>query len=255
MKEANLGHAPVKKVFKKVENLLNALADFLVKSANAEIARKGVFTLVLSGGSSPIQLYELLVSEKYKSLVDWTKVYFFIGDERYVPPTCSKSNGFMARGTLLEPLHVPSENIFTVNTLLSPDEAALQYFDRIKSYFMGEPIHFDFILLGLGDDAHTASLFPHASVLDSTIPSVQAVFVNQLNVSRITFTAPLINQAKQIVFLVFGEAKADAVKHVLLGDKDINQYPAQLIHADHGQVYWFLDWTAAPFGLGIESLS
>jgi 6-phosphogluconolactonase len=232
---------PILNVFENVEELLNTLAAFLIKSANEAIEEKGDFTLCLSGGNSPKKLYELLVSDAFRNEVDWNKVYFFLGDERYVPTDNHESNALMVRNALFNPLKIAKTHIFTVDTSLTPEAAARDYHRKIKSYFGSKSIQFDFILLGLGNNVHTASLFPYNPILADKEASVRAVFIEELKAYRITFTAPLINQANKIVFLVYGEDKAEAVAHALGKKKDFKKYPAQLIHPDHGSVYWFLD--------------
>lgn len=236
---------PILKVFENVDELLNSLAVFIIKIANEAIEEKGEFTFSLSGGSSPKKLYELLASDAYKHEVDWNKTHFFFGDERYVPTDSPESNALMVRNALLDPLAIPKSNIHVINTTLGPEESAQTYYGVLKSHFKNKPIQFDFILLGLGDNVHTASLFPYTDVLLDTQPSVKAVFVKELNAYRITFNAPLINQANHVAFLVYGQNKAAAVGHALAREQNIKEYPAQLIHPDHGSVYWFLDEAAA----------
>lgn len=232
-------------VFPSVEKVLYALADFIVKKANEAIGRQNEFTIALSGGSSPKKLYELLASSAYKDKIDWAEVYFFFGDERNVPQNDPESNSLMAEKALFIPLKIPATNIFKVDTSLSPEAAANAYFENIKAHFASKPIQFDLILLGLGDDAHTASLFPHTEVLTAKDPGVKAVFLNDLQVYRITFTAPLINQATCVAFLIFGKGKAEAIKHAFDTKHDVNNYPVQLIHPESGSLYWFMDEAAA----------
>lgn len=236
---------PILNVFEDVQELLTSLATLLTRSANEAIEEKGDFTFCLSGGNSPRRLYELLASEMFRYEVDWSKVFFFFGDERYVPLTSPDSNALMVKNTLFDPLGISKTHAFTVDTSLEPEAAAQDYHRRIKSHFANKPIQFDFILLGLGDDVHTASLFPYTNVLADKEPTVKAVFVEKLQTYRITLTAPLINQANKIAFLVYGEEKADAVAHALEDKKDFGKYPAQLIRPEHGSVYWFLDEKAA----------
>lgn len=236
---------PILRVFENVDELLNSLAVFIIKIANEAIEEKGEFTFSLSGGSSPKRLYELLASNAYKHEVDWNKVHFFFGDERYVPSDSPESNALMVKSALFDPLAIPKSNIHVVNTTLSPEEAAQNYNEVLKLHFENKPIQFDFVLLGLGDNVHTASLFPHTPVLLESQPSVKAVFVKELDAYRITLNAPLINQANHIAFLVYGQNKAEAVKFALGKEQNIKEYPAQLIHPDHGSVYWFLDEAAA----------
>ncbi|MDF2433389.1 MAG: 6-phosphogluconolactonase [Mucilaginibacter sp.] len=220
------------------------MAAHFVKIANEEIAAKGKFSVALSGGSSPKKLYELLASS-YADKVAWEKVYFFFGDERNVPQTNKDSNYLMAKKTLFEPLQISASNIFPVDTSLPPAEAAKMYEEEIEQFFDEDELSFDLILLGLGDNSHTASLFPFTPVLHDRTPGVKDVFLEDQQVYRITLNAPLINEAKHIAFLVYGQGKAIAVHHVLEDDEDIEEFPAQLIEPIVGDIQWFLDTAAA----------
>ena len=231
-------------ILNTTDDVLASLANFFVKAAGEAIDAHGKFTVALSGGSSPKKLYELLASAAYKDQVDWAKVYFFFGDERNVPDTHPDSNALMAKKALFDPLNISNQQIFKVNTLHSPDEAAKEYTDDINAFFKHQKVVFDLVLLGLGDNSHTASLFPHTQVLHDTTASVEPVFLEDLQVYRISFTALLINQAKHIAFLVYGQGKAEAVHHVLEDARNIEEYPAQLIRTD-ADVQWFLDEPAA----------
>jgi len=227
------------------DTLIN-LAAYLVTLAERAISDRGKFSVALSGGSSPKAFYELLASDGYKNKVDWDNVYFFFGDERNVPHTDKDSNYLMAKTALLDRLEtIDHSKVFPVDTSLSPDEAAAKYTKTIARYFDGEPQYFDLILLGLGDNSHTASLFTYTPVLHDASSSVKADYLEDQQVYRITFTAPLINDAHHIAFLVYGASKAEAVHHVLEDAKDIENYPAQLIAPTHGEVHWFLDEAAA----------
>jgi len=232
-------------IFNTEDGILTALADYFVKVANESIAAKGKFTVALSGGNSPRKLYELLASTSYAGQVDWEKAYFFFGDERNVPQTDKDSNFLMAKNALFSPLEINPLNIFPVDTSLPPKEAAAKYADEIEQFFDEDELSFDLVLLGLGDNSHTASLFPHTPVLHDRTPSVSEVWLEDQQVFRITMNAPMINEAKHIAFLVYGEGKAIAVHHVLEDDEDIEEYPAQLIDSIVGEVQWFLDEAAA----------
>jgi 6-phosphogluconolactonase len=232
-------------VLKTADDVLLNLANFFITVAEQSIANNDKFSVALSGGSSPKKLYELLASSAFKNKVEWEKVYFFFGDERNVPKTDKDSNYLMAKTALFDPLHISNSNIFAVDTTLSPAAAAEKYTEAIDDFFDGEPLQFDLVLLGLGDNSHTASLFPYTPVLHDKTASVKEVFLADQQVYRITFTAPLINQAHYIAFLVYGEGKAIAVHHVLEDAKDIENYPAQLIAPVTGNVQWFLDEAAA----------
>ncbi len=232
-------------IYKSTTDLTAAIADFVVHCAQDSIASRGEFNFVLSGGKSPELVYKKLASPDYKKQVDWERVNFFFGDERYVPVNDPQNNSKMARALLLAPLNIPASRIFAVDTSLPPESAAKDYTAQIASHFRGEESVCDLILLGLGDNAHTASLFPHTDVLGNQSVSVKAVFLKQQNEYRITMTAPIINQARSIAFFVFGKAKAEAVHHVLESEYDPEQYPAQLIKPKHGKLLWYLDEEAA----------
>jgi len=227
------------------DELIEDLAEFIIKIGNEAIADSGRFNFVLTGGSSPKTLYQQL-STKYKDQLDWQKVYFFFGDERNVSSTDKDYNGLMAAESLLNPLNIAADHIFYVNTKLGPVEAAEAYQDAITIHFNGATPAFDLILLGMGDDAHTASLFPETDILENTDIGVEAVFVEKLNTYRISMTAALINNAKNIAFLVFGKSKAEAIKCVIEPEEEnANLYPAQLIKPNEGNVTWFIDQEAA----------
>lgn len=232
-------------IFDSVEQVLCALADFFVVQARQAIAARGRFAVALSGGSSPVKLHELLASDAYRGQVAWPQVYFFFGDERDVPADDPQNNYRMARLALLDPLGIAPNHVFPINTQLPPAEAAQVYTEAITDFFGSGPAQFDLVLLGLGDNAHTASLFPHTAVLAVAIASAEAVFVEELQADRITLTAPLINQARAVAFFVFGADKAVAVRHVLVDARDVAEYPAQLIAPATGEAHWFLDAAAA----------
>ena len=232
--------------YKEIEELIIALAEVIKDASQKAISARGQFNFVLSGGGSPKGLYKLLASEPYKSQIDWSKIYFFFGDERFVPENDDQRNSLMAKEFLFNPLNITDSHIFSVDTSASPEEAAQYYSKVIASHFNHKPVHFDFILLGLGDNAHTASLFPFTAVLKNTEANIKAVFIKELDMYRITMNAPMINQSRQVAFLVFGKDKADAVYHVLEDDKGSSEkYPAKLISPKNGNLNWYLDEKAS----------
>ncbi len=234
------------KIYKNVTDVINALADSICEVSKEAIQARGAFNFVLSGGSSPPKLFELLASESYRDKIDWDKTYFFFGDERFVPEGDSQRNSLMAKEVLLNPLKIRRSHIFEVDTTGSPEESAAKYWESILKHFDGKPVKFDFNLLGLGDNSHTASLFPNTSILKETEATIKSFFVEEVQMDRITMTAPLINQSRNIAFLVFGEGKAEAVFHVLEDQSgSANDYPARLITKDENKVQWFLDEKAA----------
>jgi len=230
-------------VFSNTEALYKAFADFFVKCAQEAINTNNRFTVALSGGSSPKKLYELLASEAYRKQIDWTKVYFFFGDERYVEHTHPDSNYLMAKNAFLDALNISEDQVCKVDTSLDPESAAL-YYERFICNFFGEETCFDLVILGLGDDAHTASLFPGTPIIWVDEELVKEVYLEDKKVFRISMTASLINKAKHIAFMTFGANKADAMKAVFDAPKDVAKYPAQLIHPINGDLQWFVDEAA-----------
>ncbi|CAM4027099.1 6-phosphogluconolactonase [Pedobacter westerhofensis] len=232
-------------IYKTKAELLKDLAEYVITIGEKAIAENGCFNFVLTGGNSPKDLYTMLAMD-YREKLDWTKVYFFMGDERNVPPGHESYNGLMARKSIIDPLNIAADHVFFVDTTQAPEKAAIEYAKEISTHFKGADLSFDLILLGMGDDAHTASLFPGTEVLGNKDVTVDSVFVEKLDTYRITFTAPLINKAKNVAFLVFGEAKAEAIKHVIEDQtKNTQLYPSQLIDPIDGSLTFFLDSEAA----------
>lgn len=234
-------------VFKEIEELILALAKHIYEISEKSIKEKGSFNFVLSGGNSPKKLYELMASEEFRNKYQWDKFYFFFGDERFVNENSSDSNFKMAKESLFNPLKIQSENIFQIDTSLkSPELSAQKYMKTLKNHFQKNEIQFDFILLGLGDDGHTASLFPHSDILNEKEKTFKAVHLDKQKIARISISAPLINYSKHIAFLVYGKDKAKAIYHIL---EDISassdSFPARLINFEENKVEWFLDQEAA----------
>lgn len=234
-------------VYPDVAGLLAATAAF-VRDKIREVLSAGEYChIALSGGNTPKALYALLSADPLKKEIAWDRIRFFFGDERFVPGDHPDSNFRMARESLLGPAGVDTNNIFPVDTTLSPKQAAVEYEKSIREN-VGPDGAFDIILLGLGNDAHTASLFPQTDVLEERSAWVKEVYVPSLDTWRITFTIPLINAAKTVVFLTHGVSKAAAVRHVLHGPGDPRSYPAQYIAPVRGEVHWFVDKEAAGEG-------
>ena len=232
-------------IFKDSTELTQAAAEQFVAAAQEAVAQKGKFTVALTGGSSPVQLHKLLAQSPYKEQVPWEQTYIFWGDERWVPLTDDKSNAKMAFDTLLNLVPIPKDHIFPMFGDGEPEEFALDYEKLLQQHFSQEAPQFDLILLGMGDDGHTASLFPGTQVLSENSRWVQAYYLKPQSMYRITLTAPIINQAKKIIFLTFGQNKANALYEVLEGNRNPGQYPSQLIQPQKGEVLWFVDEAAA----------
>ncbi|WP_166922393.1 6-phosphogluconolactonase [Flavobacterium poyangense] len=232
-------------IFNTIEEINSKAADLFVVSAQKAIQQKGKFTAVLTGGSSPAGLYKLLASPDYQSKIDWSKVYIFWGDERWVPLEDDRSNAKMSFDTLLSHVPIPQNNIFPMyKDGVSAEDYAVAYEQAVRE-ILGPDGKFDLILLGLGDDGHTASLFPGEAVLQEQLKWVAAYRLESQNMHRITLTAPLINKAEQIVVVAFGEKKAHALKEVLHGDYNPATYPMQLIKPVSGELLFLVDKSAA----------
>lgn len=238
-------------IFKDLDELSRAAAEMFVDLVNQSIAAHGRFSLALSGGQTPRQLYGILAEAPFRERIHWQAVHIFWGDERCVPANDPRSNALMAQEALLNHVPVPSSQIHSVQGDLLPAQAAEQYEAKLRDFFGEQPPVFDLILLGLGDNGHTASLFPHTPVLDEKKRWVAEVYVAEQEMYRVTFTAPLINQAHQVIFLVSGAEKALALREVLEGAYRPQQYPAQLICPASSHPIWLVD-KAAGHKLAIE---
>lgn len=233
------------KIYAQPADIHPAAADLFVAAGQKAIAEKGKFSVALTGGSSPVELYKLLATPAYLDQLDWTKVFVFWGDERWVPLTDSLSNAKMAFETLLQQVPLPEDQIFPMyDTDRSPEEFAVIYEQQLKQV-LGAEGQFDLILLGMGDDGHTASLFPHTDVLHENTKWVDAYYLTPQQMHRITLTAPLINKAKQIVVITFGEKKAPALYEVLEGARNSEEYPSQLLNPTSGELLFLVDQAAA----------
>jgi 6-phosphogluconolactonase len=229
-------------VYSSAEELARGAAREFAARAEEAIEERGRFAVVLAGGSTPETMYGILARD-YINRIDWSKVYVFFGDERSVPPHHEDSNLKMASELLLD--HVPVGNVHRIRGELPPEEAAEAYEEELRTFFQTEDVpRFDLILLGLGADGHTASLFPWTAALEVHDRWVVANPVPRLGTTRITLTLPVINAARAVIFLVAGEDKAEALREILEGDADPHAYPAKLIQPPGGPE-WMLDRSAA----------
>lgn len=226
-----------------------AARDF-VDLAREAVASHGRFSVALSGGSTPRRLYQLLAAAPYRGQVAWERVEFFWGDERAVPPDHPDSNYGLAAAALLGTLNLLPQRIHRIQAERADrDEAARDYQLEIARVFgidpEGPPPAFDLVLLGLGADGHTASLFPYSEGLRERRRWVVSHYVAKLGAERITLTLPLLNQAKEIRLLVAGTDKAPALRAVLEGPRDPERLPVQLVHPEAGRLIWLVDRAAA----------
>ena len=235
------------RVYGDAEQLARGAAELFITVAEESIRTRGRFRVALSGGSTPRRMYELLGTDVFSRRVDWDRVDLFWGDERYVGPDNLNSNYRMTADALLQRIVIPGRNVHRVRTdLVPPTAAASAYATEIRNCFQDASSlpQFDLIFLGLGTNGHTASLFPHSPVLREQTHLVVAAFVAEVNMWRITMTAPLLNRGRTVAFLVEGSGKAEVLRSVLVGARDPEHLPAQLI-VPEGNLLWLADEAAS----------
>ncbi|HQW83811.1 MAG TPA: 6-phosphogluconolactonase [Ferruginibacter sp.] len=231
--------------FKTIDDLNKAAAEFILDTAQKAIAVRGCFIISLSGGQTPAGLYKLLASSLYNTKLPWQNIFVFWGDERCVPLNDERNNAYQAKKILLDEIKVPVQNIHRIQTNHQPIVAAAKYEKELNIFFKGHEQQFDLILLGLGENGHTASIFPGTDLVIEKSIGVRAVYVAEEDTYRVSMTAPLINKARNILFLVTGITKAPVLRNVLIGLYEPSMYPAQLIKPNSGSLLWFTDEEAA----------
>ena len=244
--------APVVRRVADPDALAELAAKEVAEVASRAVAERGRFTLALSGGSTPRRLYGLLADGKapFRERVPWERTHVFFGDERHVPPDHPESNYGMARETLLT--HVPAASVHRIRGE-EPDaaQAALAYERELREFFGvrapdAAPPQIDLVLLGLGPDGHTASLFPGTEGLEERRRWVVAVFVEKLRTHRITLTFPVLNRAREVLFLVSGSDKAQALSRVFARERGEDSPPAARVRPEAGELIWIVDRAAYP---------
>ena len=234
-------------IYPDTNKLSHEAAQYIVRLARKAVVTRGRFSIALSGGSTPKILYGLLGDEPYRSQIDWTLVDIFWSDERCVPADNEESNYSLAQQVLLGKVPIPASQVHRMPADQPDRKAASQaYSAEIQRYFgTSATPSFDLIQLGMGPEGHTASLFPHQDSLHEQQRLIMPVNVPKPPPPRLTFTPPLLNAARHILFLVTGAEKADAVQAVLEGEYQPDEYPAQIVRPPHGEVVWMLDTAAA----------
>ena len=227
-----------------LEELSRAAADLIAAEAQRAVQAGGRFAVALSGGGTPRRAYEILSREPYRKLVPWEKTHVFWGDERCVAVADPRSNALMARQALLDHVPVPPKQVHPMRCGRSPAESAERYEAVLRGFFAGRAPRFDLILLGLGENGHTASLFPGTPVLEERQRWVAEVHVAEEGMHRLTLTLPVINRAAVVVFLVSGGGKAQILREVLEGSPGQHPVPASLIRPE-GRLLWLVDRDAA----------
>lgn len=222
------------------------MAGWIAADVAARLAVSDRYSLVLSGGNTPRQLYERLAAAPFKDQIDWKKIHLFWGDERYVPFSDERHNGRMAYETLIRHVPVPKEQVHYMDTALAPPDASAHSYEALLySYFDGEAESFDLVLLGMGDDGHTLSLFPGSPVIEEKKAWVAAPFVPAQDMYRITLTAPVVNRARAVAFMVTGAGKAEPLREVVSGPYTPEKWPSQVIQPGNGRLHLFADQAAA----------
>lgn len=231
--------------FKDAEALSEAVAGWITDVIADTLQQHPRFTIALSGGSTPERLHKLLAAPPYKDRIDWSKLHIFWGDERAVPFEDNRNNAKMAYDTLLNFVPVPAAQIHVMRTDISPEQSAIEYEKILHQYFGETGPSFDLVLLGMGDDGHTLSLFPGTAVVHEEKVWATSFFLQAQDMYRITITRPIVNRAARIAFLTTGAKKAHALKEVLKGEYNPDLYPSQTIMPQAGELHWFVDEAAA----------
>lgn len=223
--------------YKDSKELTGGVADWLVTYIGTTLNVQEKFTIALSGGNTPKQLFTLLASDAYRNKIDWQSMHFFWGDERAVAFNDDQNNANVAIKELLNRVPVPPDQIHRMETSI-PEQSANKYSDLLHSYFDNKENSFDLVMLGLGEDGHTLSVFPNSPILQDHESWVRAVFVPDQDMWRITLTPVIVNKAKKVIFLVSGSSKSDILYKILRGDQS---FPASSIHPSNGELIWFTD--------------
>ena len=232
-------------IAQNTQELSENLAAWISNYIQEVLQDQPIFTLVLSGGNTPKQLFALLAKEPYKIMIPWERIHFFWGDERAVPFEDERNNAKMAYDTLLNAVGIPEENIHVMRTDISPEQSAAEYEKILHDYFKEDETTFDLVLLGMGDDGHTLSLFPGTPVVHEEKAWVTSFFLKAQDMYRITLTAPVVNRAACVIFMTTGTGKSLTLKSVIEGSFNPDLFPSQLIRPEDGELHWFVDEAAA----------
>lgn len=238
---------PDVRVFDDAESVARAAAERFAELAAQAIDERGAFAVALAGGTTPKRVYELLASDEWRDRVAWDKVHIFFGDERCVPADHADSNYRMANEALLSRVPLAPESVHRMEGRGDAAANARRYEDELRAFFGDDAAwpRFDLVMLGMGDDGHTLSLFPHTAALNERSMWVVANHVEKLDAWRITLTAPAANAARLVLFLVAGGGKAARLREVILGPRDAERLPSQLIRPTEGMLEWYVDEAAA----------
>ncbi len=228
-----------------LESLSRGAAGLFARLAQQAVTVRGRFSVALSGGRTPRRAYEILARPPFREQVPWDRAHIFWGDERCVPPDDPRSNARLAREVLLDHVPLPRTRIHPFSCSPNPAAGAREYEALLRDFFPGTSPGLDLVLLGLGEDGHTASLFPYNRALEEREAWTAAVYLPSEDLHRVTLTPAFINQAAAVAFLVAGAAKARVLREVLQGPRDPRRLPGQLINPEGGELFWLVDREAA----------
>lgn len=232
-------------IFDDKETMSEQLASWIERLVQDTLKKQDLFTLVLSGGGTPKLLFQKLASDKFKNKINWKRIHVFWGDERVVPFEDDRNNARMAYDILINHIDIPPEQVHIMRTDIEPELAAEKYEKILHQYFDNTPNSFDLVLLGMGDDGHTLSLFPGSPIIEEHEHWVNSVYNEQQKMYRITLMPVIVNKASNIAFMVDGAKKANVLQQVIEGPYMPRELPAQIIKPVKGQLSWFLDKAAA----------
>ena len=228
-------------VYPKKEKLVAATAEYMVNSIGQAIEKNGLCNIALSGGNTPGGVFSMLAASPCRDSVDWDKLHLFWGDERMVPQEHQDSNFRMVQETLLNHIEIPDVNVHRIRGEIAPEKSAEEYAELLGAHFKEDLPHFDLILLGLGEDGHTASLFPETDAVDECEKHAVAVFVPKLSAWRVTLTLPVLNAAREVLFLVSGRSKSEMIQRIISMKQPAKELPATMVNPQSGELHWMLD--------------
>ncbi len=232
-------------IYPSKSELIQAAVETIVRTVTHFVKENGRCFLALAGGNTPRDIYATLASYSQEIQIPWEGVHLFWGDERTVPPDHPDSNYGMVRDALLNHVTIPEANVHRIKGEIDPQIAAAEYSQVIRETIPTNPPRLDLVLLGLGGDGHTASLFPGDETLDEQQEDVMAIFVKKLDTWRITLTYPMLNRAREVILLVAGKSKAEIVKRIHTLHEPTKDYPAAIVSPKNGNLHWMLDAEAA----------
>jgi len=233
-------------IYKNRKELANELSIWICDLINSTLQKQEFFTLVLSGGETPKDLFKKLASAEFKEKINWNKIHLFWGDERVVPFSDERNNAKMACDILIGHVDIPALQVHVMRTDIEPVFAAKEYEELLRSFFDNTDKSFDLVLLGMGDDGHTLSLFPNSPLInDENKNWVNTAYNEAQKMFRITLMPVIVNQSSTIAFMIEGKKKSAVIKEVIKGKYSPVNLPAQIIKPVKGELHWFLDEDAA----------